>query len=304
VRSVAGHETTANSLAWTWERLVRFPEAHDRLREAVRSGDRAGEVERVMQEAMRSRPVIPMIGRRVTVPWRLGEYAVPANTPVLMSILLIHHREDLYPDPFAFRPERWEDRTPGTYEWIPFGGGIRRCLGAALAMAEQRVVLETMARRLDLAQREGGCACGAVSYRLASQPMFVHCCHCLNCQRQTGSALVVNLLIEADRVQVLAGAPQPVDAPRDEGSSQRFFRCPDCQVAIFSEYGPPEVRFVRGGTLDDPTGITPDVHIYVRSKVGWVTLPEGTPAFHVYYDHGELWPAESLSRLEAVLPRT
>ena len=147
---LAGHETTANSLAWTWERLVRFPQAHDRLREAVRSGDGAGEVERVIQEAMRSRPVIPMIGRRVTVPWRLGEYAVPANTPVLMSILLIHHREDLYPDPFAFRPDRWEDRKPGTYEWIPFGGGIRRCLGAALAMAEQRVVLETMARRLDL----------------------------------------------------------------------------------------------------------------------------------------------------------
>ena len=147
---LAGHETTANSLGWAWERLVRFPAAHDRLREAVRSGDGADEVERVIQEAMRSRPVIPMIGRRVTAPWRLGEYAVPANTPVLMSILLIHHREDLYPDPFAFRPERWESRKPGTYDWIPFGGGIRRCLGAALAMAEQRVVLETMARRLDL----------------------------------------------------------------------------------------------------------------------------------------------------------
>ena len=153
-------------------------------------------------------------------------------------------------------------------------------------------------------QGEGGCACGAVRYRLASQPMFIHCCHCLNCQRQTGSAFVVNLLIEADRVQVLAGAPQPVGAPRDDGSSQRIFRCPECQVAIFSEYGPPDVRFVRGGTLDDPTGITPDVHIYTRSKVGWVTLPEGTPAFDVYYDHGELWPADSLSRLEAVLPRT
>jgi cytochrome P450 len=149
---LAGHETTANSLAWAWERLVRSPEAHERLREAVRSGDGdgAGEVERVIQESMRSRPVIPMIGRRVKLPWRLGEYAVPAETPVLMSILLIHHREDLYPDPFAFRPERWEDRKPGTYEWIPFGGGIRRCLGAALAMAEQRVVLEAMARRLDL----------------------------------------------------------------------------------------------------------------------------------------------------------
>jgi cytochrome P450 len=148
---LAGHETTANSLAWAWERLVRFPEAYDRLRDAVRSGNGAGEVERVIQEAMRSRPVIPTIGRRVTLPWQLGEYAVPANTPVLMSILLVHHREDLYPDPFGFRPERWEGRKPGTYDWIPFGGGIRRCLGAALAMAEQRVVLETMTRRLDLA---------------------------------------------------------------------------------------------------------------------------------------------------------
>jgi cytochrome P450 len=147
---LAGHETTANSLAWAWERLVRFPDAYARLREAVRSGNGADEVERVIQEAMRSRPVIPMIGRRVAVPWRLGEYAVPANTPVLMSILLVHHREDLYPDPFAFRPDRWEGRKPGTYDWIPFGGGIRRCLGGALAMAEQRVVLETMARRLDL----------------------------------------------------------------------------------------------------------------------------------------------------------
>ena len=147
---LAGHETTANSLAWAWERLVRWPEAHARLRDAVRSGNGEDEIERVIHETMRSRPVIPMIGRRVLVPWRLGDYAVPADTPVLMSILLIHHREDLYPDPFAFRPERWEDRKPDTYEWIPFGGGIRRCLGAALAMAELRVVLEAMARRLDL----------------------------------------------------------------------------------------------------------------------------------------------------------
>src|ERR1700704_2097709 len=96
------------------------------------------------------RPVIPIIGCRVAVPWRLGEYAVPADTPVTMSILLIHHREDLYPQPFEFRPGRWLGRKPGSYEWIPFGGGIRRCLGAALAMAEQRVVLTAMARRLDL----------------------------------------------------------------------------------------------------------------------------------------------------------
>ena len=82
--------------------------------------------------------------------WRLGDYGVPADSPVLISILLLHHREDLYSEPFEFRPERWDDRKPGTYEWLPFGGGIRRCLGAALAMAEQRVVLEATARRLDL----------------------------------------------------------------------------------------------------------------------------------------------------------
>jgi len=149
---LAGHETTANSLAWTWERLVRTPAAHERLREAVRSGEHAAddEIEAAIVEGMRCRPVIPMIGRRVKLPWRLGDYAVPPETPVAMSILLVHHREDLYPQPFEFRPERWLGRKPGTYEWIPFGGGIRRCLGAALAMAEQRVVLAAMARRLDL----------------------------------------------------------------------------------------------------------------------------------------------------------
>ncbi len=150
------------------------------------------------------------------------------------------------------------------------------------------------------AQPEGGCACGATRYRLSSEPLFIHCCHCLNCQRQTGSAFVINLLIEADRVEILAALPQPVDAPRDDGSVQRIFRCPRCQVAVFSEYGRPEVWFVRGGTLDDPTQITPDVHIYTRSKVGWVTLHEDTPAFELYYDTGQLWPAESLRRLEAI----
>ncbi len=150
---LAGHETTANSLAWGWERLLRHPDAHQRLVETVREGPREAieaEVEAVITESMRSRPVIPLIGRRVMVPWQLGEYGVEADTPVAISILLVHHRPDLYPDPFAFRPERWYDHNPGTYEWIPFGGGIRRCLGAALAMAEQRVVLEAMARRLDL----------------------------------------------------------------------------------------------------------------------------------------------------------
>jgi cytochrome P450 len=153
---LAGHETTANSLAWAFERLLRTPAAYDRLREEVRvdAGDdedaRDAYVEATISEAMRSRPVIPVIGRRVTVPWQLGEWRLPANSSVLISILLLHHRSDVYPDPFAFRPERFLGVKPGTYTWIPFGGGIRRCLGASLAMAEQRVVLSSIARRTDM----------------------------------------------------------------------------------------------------------------------------------------------------------
>jgi hypothetical protein len=149
--------------------------------------------------------------------------------------------------------------------------------------------------------REGGCSCGAVRYRLTAEPLFVNCCHCLNCQRQTGSAFVVNVLIEADRVELVTGAPQPIDAPRDDGSVQRIFRCPDCQVALFSEYGRPEVWFVRAGTLDDPAGVAPDAHIFTRSKLPWVTLPESMPAFEVYYDSKTLWPTGSYERLQAAL---
>ncbi|HEY6054829.1 MAG TPA: GFA family protein [Gaiellaceae bacterium] len=147
---------------------------------------------------------------------------------------------------------------------------------------------------------DGGCSCGAIRYRLASEPLFTHCCHCLNCQRQTGSAFVVNLLIEADRVELLAGAPRPVDVPRDDGSAQRIFRCPSCQVAVYSQYGRPDVLFVRAGTLDDPSQVAPDVHIYTRSKLDWVALPPSVPAFEAYYDRKALWPAESNERLEAL----
>jgi hypothetical protein len=131
--------------------------------------------------------------------------------------------------------------------------------------------------------------------------MFVHCCHCRNCQRQTGSAFVINLLVEADRVELLSGAPEPVDAPRDEGPAQRIHRCPVCRVAVYSEYGWPEILFVRGGTLDEPSAVEPDVHIFTRSKLPWVTLPENTPAFEIYYDSSTLWPADSLARRDAVV---
>ena len=149
--------------------------------------------------------------------------------------------------------------------------------------------------------REGGCACGSVRYRLRSDPLFIHCCHCLNCQRQTGSAFVINLIIEADRGELLASAPQPVEAPRDDGTTQRIFRCPSCQVAVFSEYGRPELRFVRAGTLDKPSEVRPDVHIFTKSKVSWIRIPESAPAFEIYYDPKALWPAASLERLDALL---
>jgi hypothetical protein len=148
--------------------------------------------------------------------------------------------------------------------------------------------------------REGGCACGEVRYRLRSDPLFVHCCHCLNCQRQTGSAFVINVLIETDRVELLAGEPQVVSVPRSGGKKQRIWRCPSCQIAVFSKYTSPRVRFVRGGTLDDPSSVAPDVHIFTRSKLPWVTLPDSVPAFNVYYDPEKLWPQDSLERLAAI----
>jgi hypothetical protein len=147
---------------------------------------------------------------------------------------------------------------------------------------------------------DGGCGCGAVRYRLTSEPLFVHCCHCLNCQRQTGSAFVVNVLIEADRVELLEGEPQPVEVPRSGGKTQKIWRCPTCQIAVFSEYTRRRIHFVRAGTLDDPTTVAPDVHIFTRSKLPWVTLPESVPAFDVYYDTNKLWPAASLERLHAL----
>ena len=147
---------------------------------------------------------------------------------------------------------------------------------------------------------EGGCSCGAVRYRLGSKPMFVHCCHCLNCQRQTGSAFVINLLVEADRLEV-TGATETIDVPRDNGTMQTIVRCAGCKVALYSFYTSPAIAFVRAGTLDVPSAVEPDVHIFTRSKLPWVTLPESQPAFEVYYDRDELWPADSIARLEAVL---
>jgi hypothetical protein len=149
---------------------------------------------------------------------------------------------------------------------------------------------------------EGGCACGKLRYRMRTAPMFVHCCHCQDCQRQTGTGFVLNALIEADRVELLSGDPRPFTMPTDSGRPHTVFRCHDCGTAVWSEYGGlSALRFVRVGTLDDPRTLPPDVHIYVRSKLPWITLPEGAPAFDAYYDSRKLWPAASLERRKAVM---
>jgi len=151
---------------------------------------------------------------------------------------------------------------------------------------------------------EGGCACGAVRYRLTSAPLFVHCCHCRDCQKQTGSAFVLNALIETDRVQVSGGEVARSPMPTDSGRPHGVDRCTKCGTALWSEYGGiAALRFVRVGTLDDPTAVAPTVHIYTRSKQPWVALPEGVPAFEAYYDATQVWPAESLARRAALFAR-
>jgi len=149
---------------------------------------------------------------------------------------------------------------------------------------------------------EGRCACGAVRYALATAPMFVNCCHCLDCQRQTGGAFVINALIETDRIVVSAGEPRPVRVPADSGRPHDIYRCPNCQTALWSDYGGrPGLRFVRVGTLETPSALAPDAHIFTRSKQPWVSLPADTPVFEIYYDMATQWPAESLARRRAIL---
>jgi hypothetical protein len=150
---------------------------------------------------------------------------------------------------------------------------------------------------------EGGCTCGAVRYRMTSKPMFVHCCHCRWCQREAGASFALNAMIEADRVVLLRGRPEAVETPSESGKGQKITRCPDCHIALWSNYAGAgdALRFIRVGTLDEPDRLTPDVHIYTASKQPWVVLPPGAPAFEQYYDRNELWPEESLARRRAAL---
>ncbi len=149
---------------------------------------------------------------------------------------------------------------------------------------------------------EGGCGCGAVRYRLVAAPMFVNCCHCKDCQRQTGSAFVVNALIETHHIDVRAGTPDAIAMPTGSGRPHDVYRCPTCRTALWSDYGRrPALRFVRVGTLDTPSALPPDAHIFVRSKLRWVTLPASAPAFDVFYELATQWSADSLARRRAIL---
>jgi cytochrome P450 len=147
---VAGHETTATTMAWTLERLMRHPEALARSREDPAYLDAA------VKESQRVRPVLTYVMRTLTEPMDVGGYRVRAGATLGTSITLLHRRPDLYPDPTAFKPERFLGRKPGTYEWIPFGGGVRRCLGASFALTEMKVVLETILASTSLRPVGGG----------------------------------------------------------------------------------------------------------------------------------------------------
>jgi hypothetical protein len=151
----------------------------------------------------------------------------------------------------------------------------------------------------------GGCTCRSARYRLMDKPMIVHCCHCRWCQRETGASFALNAMIEFDRMELLSGTVEVIDTPSESGKGQRISRCPQCRVALWSNYagGGEWVRFVRVGTLDDPDRFAPDVHIYTASKQPWVMIPAGVPAFEEYYESAKLWRPESLARRAALFAR-
>ncbi|MBA2505955.1 MAG: cytochrome P450 [Thermoleophilaceae bacterium] len=147
---VAGHETTATGLAWTFERLMRNPAALDRLTAEARAGASTEYADAVVRESLRLRPPIPLVARKVKSPYRLGEWEIPPGATIAPAVWLTHRREDIYPDPHAFKPERFLDASPDTYAWLPFGGGVRRCIGASFAIMEMRIALQAIVRTVEL----------------------------------------------------------------------------------------------------------------------------------------------------------
>ncbi|WP_428407113.1 GFA family protein [Hyphococcus sp.] len=146
---------------------------------------------------------------------------------------------------------------------------------------------------------EGGCACKKVRYRLTALPLFVHCCHCRWCQRETGASFALNAMIEMECLELLGGETVCVDTPSESGRGQKIHRCPECHLALWSHYGGagPAIAFVRVGTLDEPDLVPPDIHIYTASKQPWVELSHEVPAVKGYYKMSEYWAEEDIERL-------
>lgn len=147
---------------------------------------------------------------------------------------------------------------------------------------------------------EGGCTCRSVRYRLTAESMITHCCHCRWCQRETGSAFVINAVVETSALEI-TGDTQIVDTPSQSGKGQKIVRCPKCHVALWNDYSQagPAIAFLRVGTLDDPAAVPPDVHIYVSSKQPWVRLPDDARAFSEFYSVPETWTQEARARFRA-----
>ena len=177
---------------------------------------------------------------------------------------------------------------------------MRACFDQMRPLTTERHEMRTSV----LFPTEGGCDCQAVRYRMTTRPLFVHCCHCRWCQRESGSAFGLNAMIEGNRVENLGHEPELVHTPSESGRGQKIARCPMCKVAVWSNYSGsgPVIKFIRVGTLDEPDGFPPDVHIFAASKQPWVVLPSDGPVFDGYYEREAIWPAESLARRELLLP--
>jgi hypothetical protein len=172
-------------------------------------------------------------------------------------------------------------------------------VGKQTSRAESKHAFETESTM------EGGCTCRHIRYRLEGMPMIVHACHCSWCQRETGTVHALNAVYEADRLVHTAAEPEIIDTPSKSGKGQKIARCPKCKVAVWSNYpgAGPRARFVRAGTLDDPTRLPPDIHIFTSTKQPWVVLPPGAKAVPEFYNPADVWTPECRARWKAMMEK-
>ncbi|WP_101759054.1 GFA family protein [Oceanicoccus sp. KOV_DT_Chl] len=153
------------------------------------------------------------------------------------------------------------------------------------------------------ANTAGRCTCGEIHYELTASPLFVHCCHCSWCQRETGSAFAINALIESRHIRLISGHPEIVHTPSNSGNGQNISRCPTCKTAVWSHYGAAKeaIAFIRVGTLNNPNNCPPDIHIFTSTKQAWVKLDDSTPVMPEYYQRSKYWPENSIARYKQAI---